>query len=184
MGSAAPPAPLAAAAIAAATATDAAASASAVAAAASVEPASAPAASDSARRARATAARPVAQRQVCLSRCISAATVMLAVALASAATLTHVFKPSSDTTTVFDSGGAATRDANPSAPWALGPVPLLLPLATLFMGAGLVLTSVSFCVRRLTLRLSAPSRTNCHVPRGCRAPGGVPGTVSYGVRPP
>ena len=109
-----------------------------------------------------------------LSYCISAA-VLLAVAFASAATLTNIFKPSSDTTTVFDTGGAAARDANPPAPSVLGPVPLLQPLSPpsggLFIVATLVLTSVPSYVRRLTMRILAPSRTIYHVPRGGRAPG-------------
>jgi hypothetical protein len=82
-----------------------------------------------------------------MSHCIFVASVMVAIALAAAPTLMQVFKALSDTTTVFDSGGAAAVNANPSAPSALGPVPLLLPLATLFLIATLVLTFVSSCVR-------------------------------------
>ena len=116
-----------------------------------------------------------------LSHCISAVTVIFVVALASAAALKHVYKSSSDTTSVFDSGGATARDANS---WALGPVPLLLPLVALCAAIALVLTSVSSWVCRLTSRLSALSRTNCYVLRGCRAPGGFPREVSRGVHPP
>jgi hypothetical protein len=81
-----------------------------------------------------------------LSQCVSIAAVWLAVAFASTAALQYVFKPSSDMTIVFDSGGTTMRDANPSVPCALGSWPLLLPLAALSAVATLVLTSVSSCV--------------------------------------
>ena len=77
-----------------------------------------------------------------MAQCITSASLLVAVALASAATLADIFRPSSDTTTVFDTGRVVTRHANPPAPWVLGLGPLLLPLAALFIAATLALTSI------------------------------------------
>ena len=111
----------------------------------------------------------------CLFDHISVSAAMLAVALAAAPKLTRVVKALS-TTTIFDSGGAAPVDANHSAPCALGDAQPLLPF---YAGATIVLTFGCSRIRRLTSRLSAPSRTICNVPRGCRALGGFPESVSW-----
>ena len=106
-----------------------------------------------------------------MAQCIASAAFLLAAILVSAAPLVYVSQPSSDTTTVFDTGRAAPRHANPLVPWLLGLGPLLLPLAALFIATTLSLTSIFSYACRLTLRMSATSRTVCHVPRGDRAAG-------------
>ena len=67
---------------------------------------------------------------------------LLAIALATAPTLARMFTPKSDTTTVFDVGGAPARHANPLAVWALS-TSLVLPLGTLLAAAAFALTSIS-----------------------------------------
>ena len=103
-----------------------------------------------------------------LSRCMSATTILLAAAIALAPTLVRIFHPPLDTTSVFDLGGETARDANPPATSLLhSPLSAAMALAATV----LALISLFSYVRRLKVRLSAPSSTICHVPGRGRAPG-------------
>ena len=91
--------------------------------------------------------------------------------------MTCFVKPAT-TTTIFDSGGTVTPDANhmtPCSPDIVQPLPRS-------SGAANALTAIRSRVLRLTSCISATSTTICHVSRGCRAP--AAGSADGRAKPP